>query len=604
VGDHEGFLGAVGMHGYMGQILVVDLTEKTTSLLPIDERIASKFIGGSSYASRLLYDIMDPSVDPLGPDNMLLFMTGPLTGTLAPSTGRLVVCGKSPLTGFWGEAHVGGHFGANLKFSGFDGVLVKGRSDEPAIIHIKDGVPEIGSAIELWGMKTGDVQQFLRNRLGRVRIACIGPAGEKLVKFASIMTDERAAARCGLGAVMGSKNLKAITVAGSQRVEVVDPEGFTSLARESSKLLGEVMYHLRDSGTSMYVEVGMMFNDMPIKYFQEIEFDYDSLTSTAMKKFLIGRTACYSCPIACGRVVTLPEHGLEKVAGPEYQTIAAFGSNLMVSDLKKVSVINNLCNQYGMDTISCGSTIAFATHLTDIGRLNLSLQWGDVDKAIELVHKIAARSGIGDELAEGSVRFAKKHDAHDLVIHVKGQEVPNHDPRAFAGMAAVYATASRGATHLEGDMYSVDMGVEVREIGIDSGDRLENENKGRIAARAQDFRAFFDSIMMCHFAQVPFDTILGLVNKATGMSLASEDVLLIGSRAVTMKRLFNLKCGLVPQDDCLPAPLLKPLPDNATDDFVPDVDIQLNDYYEYRGWNRATGLPTKEALERLGLYAK
>ncbi|MFX1270494.1 MAG: aldehyde ferredoxin oxidoreductase C-terminal domain-containing protein, partial [Promethearchaeota archaeon] len=288
-------------------------------------------------------------------------------------------------------------------------------------------------------------------------------------------------------------------------------------------------------------------------------------------------------------------------AGPEFQTIAAFGSNLMVSDLKKVSVINNLCNQYGLDTISCGSTIAFATHLCDLGKLDLGLKWGDPDKAIKLVHAIAARSGVGDELAEGSVRFAKNHDASELVIHVKGQEVPNHDPRAFGGMATVYATASRGATHLEGDMYSVDMGVEVREIGINSGDRLDNEGKGSTAARAQDFRAFFDSIMMCHFAQVPFQTILELVSKATGLTITTEDVLLIGTRAVTMKRLFNLKCGLKPQDDRLPAPLLKPLPDYATDDFVPDLEIQLSDYYEYRGWDRESGAPTTETLERLGL---
>ncbi|MFW9911188.1 MAG: aldehyde ferredoxin oxidoreductase family protein [Candidatus Thorarchaeota archaeon] len=589
------------MHGYMGQILVVDLNEKTISQLPIDEEIASKFIGGSGYASKLLFDSMDPSADPLGPDNMLLFMTGPLTGTLAPSTGRLVVCGKSPLTGIWGEAHVGGHFGANLKFSGFDGILIKGKSDEPVVVRINEGEAEIAPAEELWGMKTNEVQENLKKKLGRIRVACIGPAGEKLVKFASIMTDERAAARCGLGAVMGSKKLKAITVAGSKTIEVADPEGFTSLARESSKILGEVMHHLRDAGTSMYVEVGMMFNDMPIKYFQETEFEYDSLTSTAMKDFLTGRTACYSCPIACGRVITLPEYGLEKIAGPEFQTIAAFGSNMMVSDLKKVSVINNLCNQYGIDTISCGSTIAFAMHLCELGKLDLGLKWGDVEKAIELVHSIGTRSGIGDEMAEGSVQFAKKHDASDLVIHVKGQEVPNHDPRAFGGMATVYATASRGATHLEGDMYSVDMGVEVREIGINSGDRLDNEAKGSTAARAQDFRAFFDSIMMCHFAQVPLETILGLVGKATGLAITTEDVLLIGSRAVTMKRLFNLKCGLKPQDDRLPAPLLKPLPDYATEDFVPDMELQLNDYYEYRGWDRKSGAPTEESLQKLGL---
>ncbi|MFX0107752.1 MAG: aldehyde ferredoxin oxidoreductase family protein [Candidatus Hodarchaeota archaeon] len=589
------------MYGFMGQILVVDLTEKTTSLLPIDEEIVSKFIGGSGYASKLLYDFMDTSVDPFDPDNMLLFMTGPLTGTIAPSTGRLVVCGKSPLTGIWGEAHVGGHFGANLKFSGFDGILVKGKSDEPTIIHINEGTAEIDSASDLWGMKTGEVQEVLSSKLGRVRIACIGPAGENLVRFASIMTDERAAARCGMGAVMGSKNLKAITVTGTKKVKVADPEGFTNLARESSKILREVMHHLHDSGTSMYVDVGMMFNDMPIKYFQETELDYDTLTSTAMSGFLTGRTACYSCPIACGRVISLPEYGLDKVAGPEFQTIAAFGSNLLVTDLKKVSLINNLCNQYGMDTISCGSTIAFATHLCDLGILDLGLQWNDADRAIELVHAIATRSDIGNDLAEGSLRFAEKHKATELVIHVKGQEVPNHDPRAFAGMGAVYATASRGASHLEGDMYSVDMGVEVREIGIDSGDRLENKDKGTIAARAQDFRAFFDSIMMCHFAQVPFETILGLVNGVTGLTLKNEDVLLIGSRAVTVKRLFNLKCGLKPEDDRLPAPLLKPLPDYATEDFVPDMEEQLKDYYEYRGWDRKTGKPIEKTLERLGL---
>ncbi len=589
------------MNGYAGQILRVDLTRESTSVIPLDEIIADLFIGGSGYASKFLFEIMDPKVEPLGPDNMLLFMTGPLTGTAAPSTGRLVVCGKSPLTGFWGEAHVGGHFGASVKFSGFDGILLAGRAKQPVYLHVNNEVPAIYSAADLWGMKTDEVQEVLKKKLGRVRTACIGPAGENLVRFASIVTDERIAARCGMGAVMGSKNLKAITVEGKRKVRIADEEGFTKLARESSKTLGEAMHHLRDQGTSLYVDVGIMFNDMPIKYFQGVEFDADALSAATMKEFLTGRTACYSCPIGCGRVISLPEFGMNRVAGPEYQTIAAFGTGLMITDLKKVSLMNRLCNQYGMDTISCGSTISFATHLCDIGKIDLGLKWNDSERVIELIHAIANRTEVGDELAEGSMRFAEKHDVSELALHVKGMEIPNHDPRAFAGMATVYAVASRGATHLEGDMYSVDMGADVRELGINSGNRLENDAKGITSAKAQDFRAFFDSIIMCHFAIVPPSTIVDLLNLATGASFELEEILKVGARAVTMKRLFNLKCGLTGADDSLPEPLLRPLPDYATDDFVPDIDLQLVEYYEYRKWDRTTGHPSKEALKELDL---
>jgi aldehyde:ferredoxin oxidoreductase len=585
----------------MGRILDVDLTVQTLSVMPLDMKIASQFVGGSGYASMLLYELMDPGVDPLGPDSMLLYMTGPLTGTQAPSTGRLVVCGKSPLTGFWGESHVGGHFGANLKFSGFDGVLVRGRAKEPVYLHIKDATTEIHPASDMWGMKTDETQEQLRKKLGRIRTACIGPAGEKLVRYAGIVTDERLAARCGLGAVMGSKNLKAIAVQGNQKVEVADREGFATLARESSKILGEAMHHLRDLGTSLYVDVGIMFNDMPIKYFQETEFEADGLSATTMKEFLTGRTACYSCPIGCGRVISLPEFGMNRVAGPEFQTIASFGTGLLISDLRKVSLMNHLCNQYGMDTISCGSTISFATHLCDLGKLDWGLEWNDPERVVELIHEIGSRSGVGTELGEGSMRFAHKYNVPELALHVKGMEIPNHDPRAFAGMATVYATASRGATHLEGDMYSVDMGVDVREVGIYSSDRLENEGKGETAARAQDFRAFFDSFIMCHFAIVAPKTLIDLLNKATGASYSIEDILKIGARAVTLKRLFNLKCGLTGADDKLPSSLLHPLPDYATDDFAPDIELQLNDYYDYRNWDRTTGRPSEDALKELGL---
>ena len=590
------------MLGFMGRILVADLSIGEINTLEIDTTISTQFLGGSGYAARFLYDHLDSDVDPLGPDNILLFMTGPLTGTLAPCTGRHVVCGKSPLTNLWGESHVGGHFGAFLKFSGYDGILIKGRAEKPVTLHVNDGTVELLSADDLWGKMTGPTQEALKEKLGRVRICCIGPAGENLVKFASIVTDERVSARCGLGAVMGSKNLKAIAVGGKTRVPIHSPDEFHELAQASRKTLGEAMSMLSDQGTVMYVDIGMMFNDMPIKYFQEIEFDdADLINAKSMEEILTGRSACYSCPIGCGRKVTVPEYELDDIGGPEFQTIASFGSNLLISDLKKIALMNNLCNQYGMDTISCGSTIAFATHLCDIGKADYGFTWDNPDGVIDTIHTIAKREGIGDILAEGSVSVAKKHSAEDIVLHVRGMEIPNHDPRAFAGMATVYTIASRGASHMEGDMYSVDMGADVRKLGIIGGDRLENDDKGMTAARAQDFRAFFDSVIMCHFAIVPPETIIELLNLAIGTSYQLEDILTIGARAVTMKRLFNLRCGLKTEDEKLPLPLLKPHPESVTDDFVPDVEAQLDEYYDYRKWDRKSGQPSDAALRELGL---
>ena len=589
------------MKGYVGKMLLADLTKGKTSSIDTDPNLAAKFLGGGGYACAMLYGLMTTPPDPLGPDNPLLFMTGPLTGTMAPCSGRHVVCARSPLTGFWGESNSGGHFGANLRFSGYDGILIKGRAKKPTILFIDDGSPTLVPGEHLWGMTTDTAQERIKKDLGRVQVACIGPAGENKVRFASIMNDERSAARCGLGAVMGSKLLKAIAVRGRNEVPLADPSGFKALAQKSSQTLGELMAPLRDSGTAVYVDIGMEFNDMPIKYFQETSFDISSLNAKAMASILTGRIACHSCPIGCGRKVSIPEMGLENIAGPEYQTIAAFGTNVMNTDIRQVARMNRLCNQLGMDTISCGSTLALSMYLRETGVLDIDLDWGDSDKMADMIYAIALRQGQGNLLAEGSKRLGDSLGASDQVLHVKGLEVPNHDPRAFSGMATIYAVAARGATHLEGDMYSVDMGADVRELGINSGDRLDNEGKGAIAARAQDYRAFFDSLVICHFAILPLQTIVDLVRMATGSTLTINDMLTLGARSVAIKRLFNLKCGLKPADDILPARLLKPLPDSATDDFVPDIQMQLKDYYAYRRWDRKTGRPSSEAFKELGL---
>ncbi|MFW9908699.1 MAG: aldehyde ferredoxin oxidoreductase family protein [Candidatus Thorarchaeota archaeon] len=585
------------MPGYAGKLLVVDLTREKTNIRPFNLEHARRYVGGSGYACRILLDLIDFSVDPLDGKNVLMFMTGPLTGTLAPCTGRHVVCARSPLTGYWGESNSGGLFGAELKFAGFDGIVLLGKAKEPVSLHIDDERAEILSARHLWGLDTQDTQKQLRSDLGDVRTACIGQAGENLVRFAGVVNEERIAARCGIGAVMGSKNLKAVAVKGSKKPSLYDSDGFRKLATGLSKELRERHRILGEEGTAMYVDRGMIANDMPVKYFQGAEFDVSKLNARAMKAILTGRKACYSCPIACGRVVDVEDYDLKNIAGPEFQTIAAFGTNMLNPEIRAIAHMNRLCNIYGLDTISCGSTIALVMKLCELGFLDWNVEWGDMDSVASLIHDIAHRNGRGNELAEGSLRFAKKHNAEEKVLHVKGMEIPNHDPRAYQGLATVYAISARGASHTEADMHTIDIGIDVPELGILSSDRISSVGKGLTAAKCQDFRAFHDSMILCHFPEVLPSTMVTLLNLATGSSYSPMDILEIGSRIVGLKRQFNLNCGLSPKDDTLPASMFVPLPDSMIEGAVPNLEMQLKEYYVYRGWDRKTGLPQVKTSE-------
>ncbi len=579
------------LHGYTGKILKVDLTSDRITDIPLNEDHARIYIGGSGYASQLLYDMMDFEDDPLSPSNILLFMTGPLTGTLAPCSGRHVVCSRSPLTGFWGESNSGGFFGAELKFAGYDGVIITGKANAPSMIVILDDEVFIHPATHLWGLDTSETQKQILQEYPRTRIACIGPAGENLVRFSSIVNEERVAARCGMGAVMGSKNLKAVVVKGESRPSLYAPEKFRSLALALSKELREKHRVLGSEGTAMYVDRGLIANDMPVRYFQQADFDVEGLNARAMRTILIGRKACHSCPIACGRIVSIPESEGQEIAGPEFQTIASFGTNILNPDIQKVAYANRLCNLYGLDTISCGSTIAFVMQLCEEGALNWDIRWGEMEKVFVLIQDIALRRNHGASLAEGSLRFAKNLGLEQHVLHVKGLEIPNHDPRAFEGLAVVYAVSARGACHTESDMHTVDIGIDVPSLGIHSTDRIVSEGKGITAAKNQDFRAFHDSMILCHFPEVPPSAIVNLLNLATGSSYTEQNILECGSRAVAMKRRFNLRCGLTPTDDTLPRQLLQPLVGSITQEWVPDLVCQLNEYYAYRKWDRKTGAP-------------
>jgi aldehyde:ferredoxin oxidoreductase len=544
---------------------------------------------------------VDSNVQPLDPENPLLFMTGPLTGTLAPCTGRHVVCSRSPLTGQWGEANAGGHFGAKLKFSGFDGILIMGRASSPRYLHVSEGTCSIEDATNLWGETTDVVQGQLRDALPRAEIAAIGPAGENLVRFASIVNDERVAARCGMGAVMGSKKLKAIAVEGTSRPSIYDKDSFRDLTLSTAKKLRKNQTTLSEQGTAMYVRRGMAANDMPVKYFQETEFDVGGIDGEALSSLLTRRYACHSCPIGCGRVISLEEEGLQGVAGPEYQTIAAFGTNLKISNLKEITVMNRLCNILGMDTISCGSMIAFATHLCESEKLDWNLEWNDPEHTRCLIEDIAYRRGRGNELAEGSLRFASKYGEENLALHVNGLEIPNHDPRAFVGLGLVYAISARGASHTEADMHTIDVGVDVPQLGIHTSDRLVSAGKGVTVAKCQDFRAFHDSLIMCHFPEVSPNVLVRLLNHATGFALRPLDILEVGSRIVNIKRLFNLRCGLKTENERLPSPLLTPLDGSIPGGIVPEMSVMLNEYYQYRKWDLKTGIPSKNKLIELNL---
>ncbi|MFQ6102571.1 MAG: aldehyde ferredoxin oxidoreductase C-terminal domain-containing protein, partial [Anaerolineae bacterium] len=604
------------VYGYMGRLLLVNLTSGEIKDEPLNEEYARAFVGGSGLAARYIYDLVDGDTDPLGPDNPLVFMTGPLVGTAMPSAGRYSVSALSPLTRLWGEANSGGFFGPELRFAGYDGIIITGRAEQPVWLSIVEGQAELHDAPRLWGGDSYETQERVRGALGepKARVACIGVAGENLVKMAAVMNDAgRAAGRTGLGAVMGSKNLKAIAVRGSAKVPLADPAELKAVARDIIADLDEDLAVLafKLAGTAGSVDTLLMYGDMPIRYYQQGEWEEASNLSGVLiaDQYLNKSYACYRCPIACGRETRAPNYGVEKAHGPEYETVSALGSLAMVDDLEAVIYAGHLCNVYGLDTISTGCTIALACEMFERGILSpadtggLEICYGDSQTIHRLIEMIARREGFGDALAEGSAALAERFGVPELAVTVNRLEVPMHDPRAFVGLAVTYALASRGACHMQGDMYGVDMGQSpVPELGIQMGDRFESsDEKGRIAARNQAWRSLYNAMTLCQFLNPGVGWILAALNSVTGWGLEAEDLMTLGKRIVTLKRLLNLRRGLTRADERLPDLLLQPLNPGGTEGNVPDVDVLLAGAYAEYGWNPATGKPTQETLEKLGL---
>ncbi len=600
----------------MGKLLVVDLTSGHIEDEPLNEDYARQFIGGSGLAARYLYDSLDPNLEPLHPANPLFFMTGPLTGTRAPSCGRFVVCARSPLTGLWGEANSGGFFGPEVRFAGYDGIVIKGQSPQPVYLHIADGQAALCDARHLWGKGAYETQEAIREEVGdaKTRVACIGPAGENLVKYAAIMSDKgRAAGRTGMGTVMGSKNLKAVAVRGNGQVPLADEERFTAVVREILSILKDdsLTEALRVTGTAGTLDYLMLLGSPPNCYFTEGEFpEAEALSGSMMAEtILTGHSTCYGCPVACGREVEVKEgkYKLAKTKGPEYETVAALGTMLLIDDLPAVTYLGHLCDDYGLDTISTGSTIAFAHYLFESGVIGpaetggLALRWGDPDTVAELIGMIAQREGFGDALAEGSRRLGQRYGAEELAVQVNGLETGMHDPRAFSAMALVYATSPIGASHNQSDMYWVESGRSMEELGIPFTNRLEDAGKGSLVARHQDWRSFCNALIVCYFSNAPAQSYIDLLAAATGWEVTADDVLLVGERIWNLKRAYNNRLGLTRADDTLPKLLLQPLPEGGSQGHVPDLGLMLKEYYQARGWDWETGKPRWEKLEELGL---
>ncbi len=603
------------MHGYIGKILRVDLTEGRVWDEPLNAGYARDFVGGSGLAARYAWDLVDATTAPLGPENPLIFMTGPVVGTAVPSAGRYSVCAISPQTGIWGEANAGGFFGPELRFAGYDGVIVTGEAASPVWLSIVEGRAELHDAAELWGLDSYATQTRVRELLDepQARVACIGPAGEEQIAFAAVMNDHgRAAARTGLGAVMGAKGLKAIAARGTAKVPVADPGALKSVVKEIHHDMQEDMtvISLRLAGTAGYVDTGLMYGDIPLRYFQEGEWEEaGNLSGILMvENFQNRNVACYRCPIVCGRETRAPRYGVDEVDGPEYETVAALGALLMIDDLEAVIYANHLCNRYGMDTISAGCTIALACELFERGILTpeetggRALRYGDAEIVHELLEETAHGEGFGAQLAEGSAALAERYGVPELAATINRLELPMHDPRAFSAMAATYALSPRGACHMEGDMYAVDTGQgPPYELGVTPGDRFDSsEEKGRMTARQQAWRNLYNALTLCQFQNPGVERLGRALEAITGWKVAPEDLLSWGLRIATLKRMINRRRGLTRADEELPELVRQPL-EGGTEGNVPDLEQLLAGAYAEYGWDPETGDPLPETLERLGL---
>lgn len=594
------------------KLLRVDLTAGKFSDAEIGRKDQVMFMGGRGIAAKILYEENRPMIDPFDPENRLIIMAGPYTGTMGSFTAFYNVTTKSPLTGAILSAHSGGHWGPMLRKTGYDGMVFVGRSSKPIYLLLTDSGPELRDASDLWGKNVFETIEALQERHEKAKAAVIGPAGEKLVRYAAIMNDmHRAAGRGGVGAVMGSKNLKAIVVHGTKDVPQADAEKLRETFKTATATVKEKAAAFSKYGTSMVVGITGKAGTIPTRNFQSGYFkEYEKIGGDAfVNDHVVKNTACARCPLHCGKQSKTDKYG-STTEGPEYETLAMFGSNLGNSSLDSIIQANHLCNMYGMDTISCADTIACAYELFEKGIISekdtggIKLSWGDADAMLELVEMTGKREGFGQLIGEGSRRLAARYgpEADKYAMNVKGMEFPGYDPRGIQGMSLAFATSTRGACHLRATMY-------VPELFQGVLDRFTVKGKAQPLKDLQELFTVYDCMVLCKFgARNAFanswDNMVILCNAATGFGYTVDELKKVGARVWTLERLFNLREGLSRKDDTLPERLFNlPIPDGPSKGaFVnrADFEKELESYYEIWGWTRE-GIPTKDALDRLGV---
>ncbi len=614
------------IYGNHGKILDVNLDDGTIGYITPPEYYYKDYIGGKGLAARLLWDILPKhgKTDPFGSENPLIFMLGPITGNQSMGSSRCVVVTKSPLSKFVTESYGGGYFPNELKHTGIDGIIFRGKSDKPVYLELVDGNTKLKDATDIWGKGVFDTHFYFEEKYGKIRSAIIGPAGENLVRYSAIIFDmDRAAARGGPGAVMGNKKLKGIVVRGKIKSNIFDNDIFTETNKSHRSRLIDDM-NMRDGfgkyGTSSGPTPLSKMNILPTKNFKYGTFEHaDLISGEYMEKIglLVGRNTCATCATACKRRIKGNYMGTELTeygSSLEYETLAGFGSMMLNKNIKLNALANQLCNDYGLDTISTSGSIAFVMEATERGlnnKLGVSINWGDEEMIIDAIHKIAHRDGYGNILAEGTMRMAKIIGGDEFAMHVKGLEVAYHEARGKIGLGLSYATSPRGATHMEGFHDTMVMRENANpSLGaIEAMKPYDPKNKATLVVNFENVRSFTNSLIFCAFDIAMtgkynnLDLIMKITESATGYSMNIEDMKITGERIYNMMRMIAVREGLNRTDDNLPPrfknePLIYDGIESKIDDDI--LNNMLEEYYKARGWD-INGAPTKETISRLNL---
>jgi len=610
------------MGTHRGKILDVNLSTGAVKTTKIEEDVLRKFIGGSGLAAKLFFDRVPPDVDPLSDKNVLFLMAGPLSGTNFPTSSRVVAAFKSPQTGVWGQASAGGSFAAEMKKAGYDGITISGMSSKPVYLVIEDDKVEIKDAADLWGKDCYETTDILKERHGaKVDMLEIGPAGENLVKFACVLNGKWGfISRCGGGAVMGSKKLKAVVVRGTGKVEPASPEEYAKIRKTVLKKIKEGVQtqFLNDAGTALAVEVNAVTGVLPVKNFTVGDgspYGPKLCGGAISAQYLTNRHACFTCPIACKRAVKVAEgpYAIEEGPGPQYETVCAFGSLLLIDDLAAVLKMGEKANMYGMDSISCGGTIAFAMECFEKGLITSKeldggqLRWGNPDDVLAMMEKIAKRQGFGDVLAEGSRGAAKKigKNAEDYTVEIKGLEFPMYDVRGSHGHGLSFMTSTRGACHVQSTIGSIEQNwvFTWTDVGITgSYDAKAPEGKGELNVTGESLDILTNSATLCRFGlmSISITDLAEALKAATGFDYDLDEIMECGRRIWMLLRGLNNLMGVTAADDRMPKRILTPHTDGPVAGSVPNVELMLKEYYKARGLD-ANGRPLKEKLNSLGL---